>query len=252
MTDFQRSMIAISVGLQRFSVFLVTVAALACLTFTMGAFAGIFPWMELPLYFDGELVPNAGKAAQVTVTCLALMLLFYLPANMRMMALENSHRKFELSMRDVVHAYHAAHAADRAGMFTMSSEFDEVKERLKYMREHPVLEELEPAILEIAAQMSQVSQELAETYSDDKVDRARAFLRQRQEEVDRFQTKLHEVKATLAEIKQWHQRVDVDESIVRSQLDQMRAELAEVFPELSPRPASSNVQAIGLAKHAAE
>ena len=52
---------------------------------------------------------------------------------------------------------------------------------------HPDLGALEPEILELAAQMSRISQDLAETYSDEKVDRARTFLQQRQQEIDTFQ-----------------------------------------------------------------
>ncbi len=100
------------------------------------------------------------------------MLCFFLPSNARIMRLENSHRRFSIGMRDVAQAYHFAHAADREGIFQMSSEFDAVRECLAYLRDHPDLESLEPALLEAAAQMSHISRELADVYADEKVARA--------------------------------------------------------------------------------
>ena len=43
-------------------------------------------------------------------------------------------------MEDIARAYHLCHTADRAGVFTLSSEFDSVRERLAYQRDHPDLE----------------------------------------------------------------------------------------------------------------
>jgi len=54
-----------------------------------------------------------------------------------------------------------------------------VKERTAFLRSHLELNHLEPEDLELAAQMSRVSHDLAETYSDDRGDRAQAFLAQR-------------------------------------------------------------------------
>ncbi len=51
------------------------------------------------------------------------------------MALENSHRRFSPGMQDVARAHAAAHAADRTGVFQLSSEFDALRERLAYLRD---------------------------------------------------------------------------------------------------------------------
>ncbi|SLN11443.1 hypothetical protein ROG8370_00218 [Roseovarius gaetbuli] len=56
---------------------------------------------------------------------------FCLPANYRIMALENSHRRISPGMQDVARA----HAADRTGVFQLSSEFDAERERLAYLRD---------------------------------------------------------------------------------------------------------------------
>ena len=87
------------------------------------------------------------------------------------------------TLTDITRAYGAVHAADRGDAFRFSTEFDAVRERLAYLRDHPDLSSLEPALLEVAAQMSHISKELAEVYSDERVNRARSFLEQRQYEV---------------------------------------------------------------------
>ncbi|WP_246043970.1 DNA repair protein [Ruegeria sediminis] len=194
---------------------------------------GIWPWLTLQAGIGGTVYPQAGMFIQIGLTCLVLMLAFYLPANGRIMALENSHRKFSLQMQDVIKAYQVAHAADRSGLFTLASEFDAVKERLNFMREHPDLEGLEPEVLELASQMSRVSHELADVYSHDKVERARTFLKQRQQEIERFGERIEEAQIILHELRQWTRDVDIEESIARAQLTRLRDELFELLPELS-------------------
>ena len=207
-------------------------AALALLGATALAAAGVLPWLDMQLSFGGTVYANAGIAVQSGVTVLMVLLCFYLPTNARVMALENSHRRFHLGMSDVAQAYATAHAADRAGMFQIQSEFDAVRERLTYMREHPDLETMEPQIMEVAAQMSFISRELADIYSDDKVERARAFLKQRQQEVELFNRRIDNAKAVTRRLKQWAQDVEMEESIAVSQLDRMREDLRDILPEL--------------------
>lgn len=217
----------------RLTLFIICIGAFLSVGATLLAAVGVVPWLSLEAGFGGDIYPQAGPLAQIVLTCLILMLAFYLPANARMMALERSHRNFAVNMNDVVRAYHAAHSADRNGAFNLSSEFDEVKERLAFMRDHPELGDLEPEVLELAAQMSQVSQELADTYSDAKVDRARSFLKQRQEELDRFNSRLDDAKIILHELRQWSRDIEIEESVARSQLDRIREELFELLPEMA-------------------
>lgn len=214
-------------------------AALALVVATGLAAAGVWPWLDLQLAFGGTTYPQAGIAVQSGVTLLLVLLCFYLPANARIMTLENSHRRFHMGMHDVARAYATAHAADRAGMFQLQSEFDAVRERLVYMREHPDLETLEPQVMEVAAQMSFISRELADIYSDDKVDRARAFLKQRQQEVELFNRRIDHAKAVTLRLKQWAQDVELEESVAVSQLERLREDLRDILPELGYREVST-------------
>jgi len=157
---------------------------------------------------------------------------FFIPTNRRIMQLETSHRKFALNMDDITRAYGAVHAADRGDVFHMSSEFDSVRERLAYLRDHPDLSTLEPALLEVAAQMSHISKELATVYADEKIERARNFLKQRQEEVNLFNSRLDQAKGITSEMKHWLHEVELEESVAAAQLDRLRAEMREIMPEL--------------------
>lgn len=207
--------------------------ALALLTATLLAAFAVIPWPELSLIWNGAPVPDAGMWAMIGLTALALGLCAFLPTNGRVQALEKSHRNFHISMHDVAHAYFKAHSADRDGVFRMSHEFDAVRERIAFLRKHPDLDGLEPDILEAAAQMSQVSQELAQTYSEDNVNRARAFLKQRQEEIEKFNDRLGTAKVITTDLRQWLNAMEMEESIARSQLDRLLEELDGILPALN-------------------
>ncbi len=219
--------------LLRLTFFLICAAALFAVTTTILSAIGILPWLSLQAGLSNGATIDAGIYIQIGLTALILMLVFYLPSNARMMALENTHRKFTMNMQDVAGAYQVAHAADRSGAFALASEFDAVKERMAFLRDHPDLQGLEPQVLELAAQMSQISQELAETYGDTKVERARAFLRQRQEEVEQFQQRIEEAQIIQHELRQWTRDIEIEESIAKSQLARLRDELFDLLPELS-------------------
>jgi len=85
-----------------------------------------------------------------------------------------------------------------------------VRERLSYLRDHPDMDSLEPSVLELAAQMSQQSRELAEIYSDEKVARAKNH--------------------ALRDIRKWSQQVELEESVVASQLSQLEEQLEATLP----------------------
>lgn len=220
--------------MQMLAVVVFAMAAGLGIGFTMAALLGWSPWLEMPLTFGGHTYPQAGIYVQSGLTLLMVLLCSYLPANTRIMALENSHRRFHMGMRDVARAYAMAHASDRAGLFEMSGEFDSIRERIAFLRDHPDLTDLEPSVLELAAQMSQISHELAVTYSDDAVTRARDFLTARQQEVEDFNDRLASAKLVTVELRNWLDRVDLEESVARSQLDRLREELTELMPELLP------------------
>lgn len=218
--------------LQRSAFIVFLVSALSLSAATIAAALGRMPWLEFSVAYGGILYGNAGQIAQIGLTVLAVLLCVFLPANARIMALETSHRPFNIGMQDVARAYHAAHAADRAGLFRLSSEFDAVRERLAYLSDNPDLGSLEPDLLEVAAQMSHISRELAEVYSDDRIARARSFLTQRQQEVEAFNARIDQAKQITRELKHWSHEVELEESVAASQLQRLRDDLREVLPEL--------------------
>jgi hypothetical protein len=218
--------------LQRLAFITFLLGALCLSAATIAASIGALPWLQFSVAFGGTLYDNAGQITQIGLTVLAVLLCVFLPANARIMALETSHRRFNIGMQDVARAYHAAHAADRAGLFRLSSEFDAVRERLAYLRDHPDLGTLEPDLLEVAAQMSHISRELAQVYSDDRIARARNFLTQRQQEVEAFNARLDQAKQITRELKHWSHEVELEESVAASQLQRLRDDLRDVLPEL--------------------
>jgi hypothetical protein len=218
--------------MQRLALVIFAIACVIVLGATLAAAVGLLPWIQMTMRWDGTTVPNAGMYIQIAITCLAVGICFFLPTNNRIMQLENSHRKFTIGMDDISRAYGAVHAADRGDAFRLSSEFDGVRERLAYMRDHPDLSSLEPSVLEIAAQMSHISKELAEVYSDDRVHRARGFLEHRQFELQQFNERLDQAKSASTELKHWLHEIELEESVAAAQLDRLREELKEVLPEL--------------------
>ncbi len=214
---------------------LLVALALGTATLTLLATFGTAPWLDFNATFGTMVLPEAGMVTQIGITLVLVSLLFYLPASARILRLEAGHRSFDIRMEDVARAYHLCHTADRAGAFTMSSEFDAVRERLAYLRDHPDLERLEPDVLQVAAQMSQQARHLADVYSDDKVERARDFLRQRQQEAERQQERIVEAQHAMTEIRKWAQQVELEESVVASQLARLEEHLVDCMPALGYR-----------------
>lgn len=218
--------------LHSISMVLILVIGLSALCYTAACAFGFAPWLTFTATFGDVFVPLAGMYTQIAVTIILGSLFFFMPSAGRIMSLERSHRNFKLSMEDIARAYHVCHTADRSGIFTMSSEFDAVRERLSYLRDHPDLDSLEPQVLELAAQMSQQSRELADIYSAEKVARAKTFLRQRQEEAERQQQLIVEAHHALRDIRKWSQQVELEESVVASQLSQLEEQLEATLPSL--------------------
>lgn len=211
---------------------LVVLVALALVAASIAAAAGLIPWPQIALFFGGQALPMAGMWLQLGLTALLVLLLFYLPANLRMARLERSHRSFAMGMEDVARAYRLAHAADRVGVFSLSAEFDAMRARMEHLRNHPDLAHLEPELLQLAAQMSQETRDLARTYSDDKVARARAFLEQRQQEVQALTDRLSIARRTCDELRRWLTDIEADERQAQLQLKRLEADLKEVLPGL--------------------
>ena len=214
------------------SLFIVVGLALAATVYTIACALGVAPWLSLQATAGTVTLTDAGMWLQIAVTTLLIVLAFFIPTNARIQMLERSHRSFHIGMEDVQRAYHAVHHADREGVFTLSSEFDAVRERLAYLRDHPDLARLEPEVLEVAAQMSQSSRHLSEVYSDERVARARMFLKQRQEEAEAQQEKIVEALHTCEQIRTWSAQVEMEETRVANQLAHLDDKLQEVLPLL--------------------
>jgi len=204
----------------------------ASLTTTIFAAFGVLPWLDITAGVGNFAIPNAGMALQIGFTVLCVALAFFVPASGRILMLEKAHRNFKISMDDVARAYQMSHSADRSGDFTLSSEFDSVRDRMEYLREHPDLAELEPGLIEVAGQMSHVTRDLALTYSDDKVARAKTFLRQRQEEVQDLRDRIKTATATCDELRRWIQDVKADERLAVKHMSRLEKDLADLLPEL--------------------
>lgn len=208
------------------------IVAFGLLAASLAAGFGYLPWPQLALFFAGQAVPQAGMWLQIGLTGLALVLLIYLPGSLRITRLEHSHRSFAMGMEDVARAYARAHAADRTGAFALSGEFASMRARMEHLRQHPDLQHLEPELLQLAAQMSHETRELARTYSEDKVERARSFLKQRQEEVQALTDRLGLARRTCEELRRWLQDIEAEERMAQTQLRRLEADLRDILPAL--------------------
>lgn len=236
MRDLSAALRLAAVIFQMLFMALFVVAGAALAGYSMAAILGHVPWLVLPLQFGENPPTQAGPIVQVAVSALVLGLAIYLPGNYRILKLETSHRRFNLNMTDIARAYDAVHRADREGAFELKSEFDAVRERMNFLRNHPDLGDLETDLLEVAAQMGVISHELAEIYSDAKVDRARTFLKQRQQEVEQIEGRLEEAKVIANDIHRWAMRVEMEEDVARSEIRRLQELLFDVLPEFNGHP----------------
>ena len=249
---FMSTMRAFQRGFHALSLILLVGIAAGAVAYTVLSAFGVVPWLTFSAQFGETIVPQAGMYTQIAATVLLAALFFFIPSSSRIMTLDRSHRSFALGMDDVAHAYHICHTADRQELFTLSSEFDSVRERLTYLRDHPELDTLEPDVLELAAQMSHTSKHLAEVYNDDKVKRAKTFLQQRQEEAEAQQDRFLQAQHACREIKRWGEQVELEESMVASQMSRLEEDLANVLPLLGFDLAHEENNVVPMGKPAAE
>lgn len=212
--------------------------AAALAVFTAAGAAGLAPVLSLPVQVGETEFPDAGLAAQAGLLVLLVAVISVLPGAFRVLRLEQSHRAFGICMSDVAEAYRISHAADRAGAFRLPSEYDAVKERLLFLRAHPDLAALEPDILEVAAQMSQTSHELAAAFSDENVARARGFLRQREEEIARFEDRIARARETGDSLRRSRDEIAAAEAGLEGRIAELEAEFGDLLRDLGfVRPA---------------
>ncbi|MCF6445341.1 DNA repair protein [Nereida sp. MMG025] len=220
---------------QRLAIFAIVLGTLAAISSCVLAAIGVWPWLGLTATLGDTVVPEAGIYLQIGFAILMTFLCFFLPSAGRILSLETSHRQFKMSMDDVARAYWTAHQADREGNFVLNREFDAVRERMEVLRDHPNLGDLEPALLEVASQMSFESRELADVYSNDKVDRARTFLMQRKQELEEYQDRILKAHQTTSEMREWIKQVELDENVIEAQIQRLEKDLAEVLPQIGLR-----------------
>lgn len=213
---------------QTLLVALVGLAAASSLIATLLAFAGLLPWPAIGVSYGGANLPWFGQALQIGLTVLLVAVAITFPSALRVMRLEAAHRSFEIGMDDVTRAYRAAHMADRAQMFDIHREFDAVRERYKYLRELPELSEIDAELLTVAAQMSEQSRELAETFSDEKVARAKESLKQRLRDTETLQDRIQGAHAAIRQIRRLIDEVDIEESTVAAQIKRLKEEMADL------------------------
>lgn len=230
MTGANQTWLQIQQFFQRVALVAVVAFSVVVLGATLAAVLGFAPWLSFAASYGETVVPYAGMITQLFLAALAISLCFYLPSNRRILELEKSHRNFHISMEDIARAYLTAHKADKESLFSLSSEFDSVRERIMHLRDHPDLHTLEPSVLEVASQMSHEARNLAEVYSDEKVDRARTFLRQRQQEIESYREQVALAQQTCADLKRWSQQANVEDSVVSAQMQCLEADLAEILP----------------------
>lgn len=230
MTGANQTLLQLQQFFQRVALVAVVVFSVVVLGATIAAALGFAPWLSFTASYGETAVPYAGMITQLFLAALAISLCFYLPSNRRILELEKSHRNFHISMQDISRAYLTAHKADKENLFSLSSEFDSVRERIMHLRDHPELHTLEPSVLEVASQMSHEARDLAAVYSEEKVDRARTFLRQRQQEIESYREKIALAQQTCADLKRWSQQVNVEDSVVSAQMHRLEADLAEILP----------------------
>lgn len=213
---------------QLIAMILFAIIGICLLVATTAAALGLIPWAELPVSFAGVTVPWAGQAAQIGLSVFFLLLAVYVPTNRHVMTLEATHRKFSLSMDDITRAYQAAHFADRRKAFEMKREFDAVRERYEFLSKHPDLPEIDAELLTVAAQMSEQSRELANSFSEARVQRAEESLRQRKQDAEELQSRIEVANAASRELRRQIEDVEFSEGSAASQLALLREELAEL------------------------
>lgn len=216
------------------SVLLLTllVVTVGLAVYALLAAVGLLGWPDIALSIGGQSLPYGGLWVTLTALFFLILLCVFLPANARMARLERSHRNFAISMDDIARAYRTAHAADRRGVFALASEFESVRARMDMLRRHPDLAHLEPELLQIAAQMSFEARDIARIYSDEKVERARAFLRQRQEEVQALGDRIALARAACDELRRWLTDIEADERQHQMQIKRLEDDLRVILPLL--------------------
>lgn len=122
--------------------------------------------------------------------------------------------------------------ADRKRAFALPTEFDSVRNRMKDLRKHHDLRNLEPELLQLASQMNYETRNLAQTHSEEKVNHAKGFLKQPQEDLQALTDRLTIARRTCDELRRWLQDVDAEERAAQTQIKRHEANLKEILPSI--------------------
>ena len=186
------------------------------------------------------------------LTALLVASSLLVPGSVRVLQLEISHRRFRATMDDVARAFYAAYAADRCGALRFLDEFDAVRERLGFLRDHPDPRELDPEVLELAVRMSHVGRDLARIYSVEKVDEARETLTRRgdraarlEAEIDRASRALTSIRGRLEEVPARKDRTTEGLAALRAEVEALLTGLCSVAPPPTREDRSSTGGATG-------
>lgn len=171
-----------------------------------------------------------GTRNLVPVLCLlpglfAAILLTFISSAQRLLKLELSHRSFQTGMEDVRQAFYVAFTADRNGMFRLTEQFDAVSERIRFLKHYPELQNKEPEILTLAAQMSFEARELAARYSTENVNRANSIIAERLTEVEAIETLITSIERAKADAKRTLERLATIKGTTGEQLETSMQEL---------------------------
>ncbi len=126
-----------------------------------------------------------------------------------------------------------------------------MRARLEHLRAHPDLAHLEPELLQLAAQLSLATRDLARAYSDDKVSRARLFLKQRQEEAQALTDRLAIARHLCDELRRWLTDIEAEEQQAQIQIRRPEADLKEILPTLGysfDQPETTDANVVALPK----
>lgn len=127
-------------------------------------------------------------------------------------------RTYQISMDDITRAYAVAHQADRSGIFTLQGEFDGVRARMNVLMQHPELQNLSPELRVVAAQMSQVSRDLARRYNNQAVTDAYTLIEQCEQECARLEALVSQGIEAEAVIRIAVQKLDLRLTTAHSRL----------------------------------
>ena len=217
---------------QHATMLLLVALAFCSLLWTAAAMAGFLPWLSILAAGADQTIYDIGAGVQIAFTLVLTSFWFFLPSHDRVLKLEASHRKFQLNMDDVARAYEAVLAKDKEGAFRLSGEFDAVRERLQYLHSRFDLAQFEPELLELAAQMSYHSRDLAQVYSDEAVSRAQSFLAARQADAERLQSDIAAARNTALALRHASDLVEIAEGSNKEEIETLREELHRLLPVL--------------------